>query len=156
MNRENNKILTELHRKYVKEKHPNFPEHAIPKKTFSDKGANALTRCVIDFLTYSGHQAERISTTGRWIVDKNSVKGGYFIPGTGTKGSADISATIKPNNFPFGVSVKIEIKYGKDRQSDVQKQYEQHIQAAGGVYIIVRNFDSFVEWYNNFMNGISI
>lgn len=149
----NNKLrLQQLHADYTKAKHPNFPEYALPKKSFNDNSTNGLTKCVIDFLNYSGHQAERISTTGRWIVDKGSVKGGYFIPGTGTKGSADISCTIKPNKLPFGVSVKIEIKYGKDRQSDVQKQYEQHIQSAGGIYIIVRDFDSFVEWYDNFMN----
>jgi len=152
MHKNTKKRLLELHREYTKLKHPNFPEYAIPKKEFSDNSTNGLTKCVIDFLNFSGHQAERISTTGRWIVEKNNIKGGYYIPGTGTKGSADISATIKPNNFPFGVSVKIEIKFAKDRQSDVQKQYEQHIQSAGGVYIIVRDFDEFVEWYDNFMN----
>ena len=149
----NNKLrLQKLHADYNKAKHPNFPEYALPKKSFNDNSTNGLTKCVIDFLNYSGHQAERISSSGRWIVDKGSVKGGYFIPGTGTKGTADISATIKPHWNNWAIPVKAEVKFGKDRQSDVQKEYEQHIQAAGGVYIIVRDFDSFVEWYDKFMN----
>jgi hypothetical protein len=73
---------------------------------------------------------------------------GKWTPGQSTKGTADISATIR------GRSVKIEIKYGKDRQSDVQKQYQASIERAGGVYIIVRDFDSFVEWYEQFTLGI--
>ena len=65
-----------------------------------------------------------------------------YIPTTGTKGSADISAVIE------GKAYKIEIKYGKDRQSDVQKAYEQSITSAGGVYLIVRTMDDFVQWWD--------
>jgi hypothetical protein len=64
---------------------------------------------------------------------------------TSTPGSADISATIK------GRSVKIEVKIGKDRQSEAQKRYQDAIESAGGVYIIARDFDSFVEWYDQFI-----
>lgn len=75
-----------------------------------------------------------------------SVAGIQWTKGTGTAGSADISATIK------GRSVKIEVKIGKDRQSDAQKKYQEMIERAGGVYIIAKNFDEFVEWYNNFVS----
>ena len=37
----------------------------------------------------------------------------------------------------------IEIKYGKDRQSDDQIRYQEMIEKAGGIYIIVKNFDDF-------------
>ena len=59
-----------------------------------------------------------------------------YIPTTGTKGSADVSATIQ------GRSVKIEVKI-KDRQSEAQKEYQQRIETAGGVYWLVRSFDEF-------------
>jgi hypothetical protein len=72
---------------------------------------------------------------------------GKWTPGQSTKGTADISATIR------GRSVKIEIKQ-KDKQSEAQKQYQQAIENAGGVYIIVRDFDSFVEWYEKFTLGL--
>lgn len=155
MTKENKKRLTELYLKDSREKHPNFPEHARPIRKYTERGANALTKCVIDWINFSGGQAERISTTGRPIDNtkivtdvigrQRTVGSVEWIKGTGTKGSADISATIN------GISVKIEIKYGKDRQSDDQEKYEKAIEKAGGVYLIVRNFDDFVSWYDNFI-----
>jgi hypothetical protein len=71
--------------------------------------------------------------------------GGQWTKGTGTPGSADISATIR------GRSVKIEVKYGKDRQSEAQKVYQKMIEDAGGVYYISRTFDDFIEFYDNFI-----
>jgi hypothetical protein len=70
---------------------------------------------------------------------------GKWTPGQGTKGTADISATIN------GKSVKIEVKYGRDRQSEVQKQYQEKIESAKGIYYIARDFDSFVEWYDTLL-----
>ena len=65
-----------------------------------------------------------------------------WIPGTSTRGSADISATIQ------GRSVKIEIKFGKDRQSEAQRKYAREVEAAGGIYYVCKDFTSFVEWYS--------
>ena len=128
----------------------------------SDKTANGLTRCIIDFLTWSGHQAERINTMGRRVDNKKEVKdvlgrvrivgSAEWQKGTGTKGSADISATIKPTWSDYGISVKIEVKIGKDKMSDHQRKYESAINQAGGVYIIAKDLDGFVEWYDNFVN----
>jgi hypothetical protein len=47
--------------------------------------------------------------------------------------------------------VKIEVKVGKDRQSDAQKRYQESIERAGGVYLIARDFDSFVEWFDEYV-----
>ena len=67
--------------------------------------------------------------------------------GGSTVGSADISATIK------GRSVKIEVKIGKDRQSEAQKAYQREVEAAGGLYYIAHDFTSFVKWYSMIMKG---
>jgi hypothetical protein len=64
---------------------------------------------------------------------------------TATKGSADISATI------LGRSVKIEVKIGRDTQSEHQKVYQEAIEKSGGQYWIVKNFDDFYEKYQNFL-----
>ena len=98
-----------------------------------------------------GYQAERISNTGRYIDSKKMVKdiqgqtkqigSGQYIPGTGTNGTADISATIK------GKSIKIEVKFGKDRQSEAQKEYQTTIERSGGVYYIAKDFESFYQFY---------
>jgi len=154
MTKQNKARLLEHHYKLMSIKYPSFPQHAIPSKTWSDNSANGLTRCVIDLINYEGYQAERISTQGTYVEgakikvgeNERQLKGKY-IPTQGTKGSADISATIR------GRSVKIEIKYGKDRQSDVQREYQESIERAGGIYIIVRNFDEFVEWFDLFIKN---
>jgi hypothetical protein len=141
----------------LKRDYPNVPEYAIPQPKYSDKSANGLTKCVIEWLQLNGWQAERINTMGRPIDNRKQVTDvigrtktvGSLTWGksTATKGSADISATI------MGRSVKLEVKYGKDRQSPEQKRYQEMIERSGGVYIIVRDFDTFHEWYKNFING---
>jgi hypothetical protein len=157
MNKENKLLLQALAYADSQRRHPSLPDHARVIRKYNDNGANALTKCITDFLTFSGWQAERINTTGRYVVEKGAkdevfnrnFDKGKFIKGTGTRGSADISATIK------GRSVKIEVKYGKDRQSQAQKDYQVSIEAAGGVYVIARDFDTWKEWYDNFIKNIA-
>ena len=136
-------------------KYPRMPKEYIPKPTYSDKTANGLTKCIIHFVKANGYQAERISNTGRYIDNSKVVTdsmgfqkrigSGQYIKGTGTNGTADISLTIK------GKSIKAEIKIGKDRQSEAQKKYQADIERAGGIYIIVKDFDDFINFYKKFI-----
>ena len=123
-----------------------------------DDTANGLTRCIIAYLKYKGWQAERINTTGipidsrRQVTDitgrTRSIGSLTWRPSGSTVGSADISATIN------GRSVKIEVKIGKDRQSEAQRQYQAAIEQAGGLYYIAHDFTTFVAWYHqNFGKG---
>ena len=150
MNKEHKKLLHELKLKKWAEKNPEFPPNYIPKTVYKDSTANGLTKAIIDYITLNGYQAERINTMGvartKYRTD-GSVAGVQWTKGTGTPGSADISATIK------GRSVKIEVKIGKDRQSDAQKRYQEKIEQAGGVYYIARNFDDFVIFFNEIVNN---
>ena len=144
----------------LKIKYPSFPEHAIPQPKYSDATANGLTKCVIDFLNLSGHQAERISSMGR-VIDKRkkstdvlgrerTIGSLTYIKGTSTNGTADISSIIN------GKSVKIEIKIGKDRQSEAQKKYQQATEKAGGIYLITKSFDEFMEQYKQLRAGTKL
>lgn len=132
-------------------RHPSIdPRHLAPRK-YKDNSANSLTQCVVDFIRLSGYQAERINTTGRYIdrtqvftdvVGRTrSIGTGQWLPTSGQRGSADISAVIR------GRAIKIEIKM-KDKQSDAQREYQRQVEQAGGVYIIVRSFEEFIEFYN--------
>ena len=153
MNKQNKQRLHELEEKYMSYRYPSAPGHIIPFTKYSDATANGLTRCITDFLNHSKHQAERINTMGvfRQSYRTDGTKtAGQWTKGTGTPGSADISATI------YGRSVKIEVKIGKDKQSVVQKQYQLMIEAAGGIYIISKTFDDFVEWYDMFSQNYQI
>jgi len=138
MNKQNKQRFIELLTIESKAKYPNMPDHARVIKVPTESSANALTKAVIKWIQLHGGQAERINTMGRMIdtrkvvtnvVGQQSLIGSMkYIPTTGTKGSADISAVIN------GKAVKIEIKYGKDRQSEAQKIYEYEITKAGGIY----------------------
>jgi hypothetical protein len=141
-----------------RERYPKTPPEWLAPVKFRDDSANGLTRCIVSFLRLQGHQAERISNTGRPVdrtISFTDVMGrrrtvGRFewVHGTGSRGTADISATIA------GQSVKIEVKAGRDRQSDAQRRYQDEVERAGGTYIIARDFTGFLQWYNqNFGNG---
>lgn len=135
-----------------------MPPNYVPKTTYTDKTANGLTKCICDWLICNGWQSERISNMGRYIDNSKIVKDvlgqskrigtGKYIKGSGTKGTADISATIK------GRSVKIEVKIGKDIQSEAQKKYQKSIEDSGGIYIIISDFDYFIMWYKSFVESI--
>jgi hypothetical protein len=154
MNKENKNRIKKLEWEYLKIKHPMVPEHCLAKTAWSDQTANGLTKMIVSFIQMSGYQAERINTMGTYRAAKKYTnldgvtrtigKGSYTKSGS-TPGSADISATIN------GRSVKIEIKIGADRQSDAQKAYEKAIVQAGGLYLICKNFDDFIDWFDALM-----
>jgi hypothetical protein len=133
----------------------------FPKVTSS----NGLTRAVINFLTWEGHHAERTNTMGRPVdktekyidvVGRERVIGSMeWQKGTGTKGSSDIKADIVHKYYRFPIPVKIEVKWNKDKQSKDQMEYEKAIEKSGGVYIIVKTIDGFLDWYDNFLLSLS-
>lgn len=64
-----------------------------------------------------------------------------WIRGTSTEETADVSITV------FGLSIKVEIKIGNDKQSELQKKYQQRIEQAGGIYLICKSFDCFIHQF---------
>jgi hypothetical protein len=150
--------LKHLKQKAMLESYPNVPKYALSAPKYEDKTSNGLTKCIIEFLQLSNHQAERINTMGRPIDNRKQVTDvigrtktiGSMTWGksTATKGSADISATIQ------GRSVKIEVKIGADRQSEDQKVYQANIEKSGGQYWIAKNFDDFIKKYDDFLESL--
>lgn len=127
-------------------RHPNFP---YPTKTlYRDDTSNGLTKCVIDHIRFHGFQAERINSVGRKVTAGNQER---WIKGAGTKGTADLSATIQ------GRSVKIEIKCvatNDNYQSEYQRAYQRSIESAEGTYLIIRTYTQFAKWWElNYTNG---
>lgn len=145
------KKLRSLHYQHWQRRYPNTDPKYYPRPNYSDGTANGLTRCILDYLNLSGHQAERISSEGRVIDTRQTVTdcvgrqktiGGIRRAySTTTNGTADVAAVVG------GRAVKIEIKVGKDRQSEAQRRYQQAVERAGGLYYIARDFASFYEWF---------
>lgn len=49
----------------------------------------------------------------------------------------------------YGIAVAIEVKWGKDKMSSDQLKIKAEIERTGGVYIIARTWEQFVEDWNN-------
>ena len=145
--------LEKLANAEAKRRHPGIDPRYIPPRTYFDNNANALTKSVMAWLSLNHHHAERINTMGRPIDNrkivtdvlghKRQIGSVTWIKTAGQKGSSDISAVIN------GRAVRIEVKI-LDRQSQEQKEYQRQVEAAGGTYIIVRSFQAFYDWYQQF------
>lgn len=148
------KQLRELAITHSRLQYSNMPEYTRSCRNYFDKTVNGLTKCIIDFLKFSGHQAERVNNKGRYLDgskvvtdvlgDKRIIGSGKWIRSSMQKGSSDLSAVI------FGKAVKIEIKI-KDSQSEAQKRYQQQVERAQGLYWMVRSFDEFLSFYNEIL-----
>ncbi len=120
-----------------------LPKSYVPMTKYSDKSANGLTTAIVDFIRLTGGYADRINNTG---IMRN---GKWTRSGT-RKGIADIMASkpIEVGGRLIGVQVAIEVKIGKDRQSDAQKKIEAEVIKSGGFYIIAKTWEQFYNEWN--------
>jgi hypothetical protein len=123
-------------------KHPTLPEYALAYRKQNDSTANGLTSCITNYITLCGGFASRISNQGTYRA-----KFARYTPSTSRKGIADVMATYK------GLSLHIEVKIGRDKQSDHQCQVELDVIKSGGYYFIARNFTEFKEWFDSLCIG---
>lgn len=137
-------ILKNLKLEHIKATAPGFFElsggYKMKVKRYSDTTANGLTTCIIDFIKYSGGDANRINVQGQ----VRKVNGSYrWTHGSTRKGTADIHAIYK------GRHISIEIKTGSDRQSEAQIKEADRITKAGGLYFVAKDMPSFMDWWNS-------
>lgn len=161
------KLLNELAFEALKVKYPTMPVHALPFKRYSDKNANELEKSVVAFIDLNGGKAERVKNSGRKIGGeqqvedvlgrKRTIGSSIYIKGTGVAGSADVHSSIPIviAGVRVSISVKWEIKYGRDTQKKAQKKYQKDIEAAGGKYFIVKTFPDFMEKYTTLINSFT-
>lgn len=133
------KLLKDLDYKAREEKYSNVPGYAIVPGKFEDKSTNGLTDCCIKWLQLNGHYCSRIQSQGQYRENL-----GMWTKSSVRRGIGDIMAIVN------GQSIMIEIKVGADKQSQAQEETENDVIASGGVYIIVRNFAEFLDFYKNF------
>jgi hypothetical protein len=122
--------------------------------------ANSLTAAILNYIRMTGSHAERINNISRTV--KNKYGQDVHIPSAGFKGTADIHACkvifhatiinqdIQPHTTrKYGQFVAIEVKIGRDSQSEAQKYYAECVTKAGGVYMVVHSFDEFLKQWDN-------
>lgn len=121
-------------------RHPTLPAHALVRSKYSDKKANDLTRAIVDFLNFSGYTATRLQSTGTYRADLQK-----FVPSQQRRGLPDIAAVVN------GRAVYVEVKVGKDRLSNDQKEAIADLQRAGAAVYIASDFQGFFDWFNGFV-----
>ena len=127
--------IRELERLHYERKRLKYPDNPyLINRQFSDKSANDLTRAIVAWLELHGHFAGRVNVTGTY----NHKLQKYIYSGS-CKGMSDVTSVIN------GRHVSVEIKYGKDRMRPDQLKVKQEIEKAGGIYLVVKSFDDFLE-----------
>jgi hypothetical protein len=143
------KDLSDMRYKYDSDRHPSIPEHGRYRITYTDKTANGLTKCIKDFCDMSGILCDRTGSEGRFrpgksvvdVIGRTRVMKGTWLPGNNV-GQGDLQIVMK------GKIYSVEIKIGRDSQSEVQKDFQARLERAGGIYTVVKDWDDF---YKQFM-----
>lgn len=92
--------------------------------------ANELTQQILKWARFHRYFASRVNTAG--IYDQRT---GRYRTGTTRKGFPDV--VIIANGLFYGV----EVKAGRDQQSQEQRNCQLEIEAAGGTYILARTLE---------------
>jgi hypothetical protein len=116
--------------------------YTMKVKGYTDKDANGLTRCIEDYINFLPDglgQATRMNSTG---VPRQMNNGEIKWSKSNTrKGVADIIGSYK------GRFLSIEVKIGRDVQSEAQIKEQARIEQTGGLYFIAKDFPSFLLWW---------
>lgn len=127
---------------WIKDGHfiePEFPDTST---------ANGIQNLIIDYLTWTGHFANRTSNEGRVIMKDGQPK---RIPSSGKNGMQDVDCNLKHPDHEFGIPWKIEVKAHGDTHKDHQKDYGKLVTKTGGVYSVVRGAVDFFEQFDRLM-----
>lgn len=129
-----------IYRDY-KARYPSMPDveiWAIVKgKKYQHRKANGLTKWIVDYINYSGGFATRQQSQGQFNTAL-----GKWTKSNVRKGVADITGVL------CGKALNIEIKIGRDTQSEAQKKVQLQIERAGGLYFIAKDIVSSFNWIN--------
>lgn len=66
-------------------------------------------------------------------------------------GFPDFILLLPNRDYPY---LAMELKSGKGRQSDHQKEYQMAVEHAGGKYAVIRSLDEFISTVNAYMEAI--
>jgi len=154
--------LKELIKEDLKIRYPKVPDHAQPINIFGAmKPEKREKKRIEKFCDLKGHNIVIIENRGQRRVTDNSytdaIGGEHNIKvvewiGSGMKqGIADLQGSIRGRSV--AIELKRKYKVGQDRMSQAQMEFKARQERDGGVYVIVDSFESFYEWYNDFIKS---
>lgn len=148
------KVLEELALQKLKEYNPD--NHYSPELRYSDKTSNEAAKCIIDYITFNGGQAEKINH--RAFIKNNRKSPSYTLGAIAIGGNEWIHRIRKReavyihsviNRKVFRIEVKIE-STGNNNHLIGQTTHKSKIEVAEGDYLTVSNFTDFYNWLNDF------
>lgn len=157
-----NEALINLRREDVRKRFPAV--FAKGEAYYSDKlkvkppkSTAQLEALIAEFVKLSGQHSQRVKTSGTYRSKKTEVTNvigrttvvdtGKYTPSQATLGASDMVIVL------YSVAVYIEVKIGKDTQSDKQKDFQQSVERANGYYFIVKTLNGFYELWNELLNS---
>ena len=118
------------------EKHRNKKGMPRQRPQVATMSTADLTQTIMKYIKAKGGYVVRINCFGMYDEKKQQWR-----KSTTERGTADIHACIR------GQHVSIEIKNAGDEMSQHQHTVKQAVEAAGGIYLVVREFVDFHVWY---------
>lgn len=102
---------------------------------------NSTTTAILLYLNSIGHFVWRNNTTGVYDPTKKI----FRKPKGQLNGVADIIGMTNLGQF-----LSIEVKTGKDKQSESQVNFQQLVYNHNGIYLCVKTFDDFLAKFNKY------
>jgi hypothetical protein len=142
-------IYLDAHKAWFEKEYPSaFRDgHYIPHKLPAVDTANGLATYVLDHLLWTGNYGNRINVMGRQIGGLTRTQSGAvfddrkYIKSSTKKGTSDLQIVIR------GINAAVEIKIAGDTQSPDQIKQEARIKKAGGVYMVWKSVDHYLDYY---------
>jgi hypothetical protein len=100
--------------------------------------ANQLTASIVDYVRLNGGFISRINTQG-------TRRGGIWTKTNATVGFPDLHGLFNKNGV--AIPFYVEVKYGDDQLSEIQKKLIAEIEKAGGLVYVARNIEGFYTWF---------
>jgi hypothetical protein len=118
--------------------------NAPAARTLAPEKANRITKNVLQRICNQPRGwAYRNNTTGIWDAEKQ-----VYRKNAGQNGIPDVVGVVR------GFFLAVEVKAGKDRQTDVQRICQQDIECARGVYFLVRSTDEFLKLFDEWLKTL--
>lgn len=129
----------ELNEMHLLTQHTPYPSE-LSKSLGNSEGANLLTRLIIKHAKLSGFEFIRTSNTGIPIINRATGKVEGWRQSQAKAGSIlDITGSI------HGEHVSVEVKYGKDRLSQGQREHIEAVHSRGGLAFVCRTYSDYIE-----------
>lgn len=93
---------------------------------------NDLTKQILEHCKLKGH----------YVVRVNNIPGTKYRANNVTKGTADILGCTKDGK---ALAIEVKNKDTNDKQSDAQKEFEEHYKKRGGIYILATKLEDVTE-----------